>query len=108
MSSGRLHPSLNLSLQSLIPKTGPQNLLDNQRPISVLPAAYKIIAKTVANRAQCYLSQWIRATQTRFVKDRYILDNVFCAYEAMEWARESNQDLVILLLDFKKAYDRVN
>lgn len=29
LTSGFLHPSLNLSLQSLIPKTGPQNLLDN-------------------------------------------------------------------------------
>lgn len=26
----------------------------------------------------------------------------------MEWARESKQNLVILLLDFEKAYDRVN
>lgn len=26
----------------------------------------------------------------------------------MEWARESNQDLVLLMIDFEKAYDRVN
>jgi hypothetical protein len=26
----------------------------------------------------------------------------------MEWATESKQDLVILLLDFEKAYDRIN
>jgi hypothetical protein len=35
------------------------------------------------------------------------MDNVFLAYEMMDWALESDQDMVMLLLDFKKAYDRV-
>lgn len=39
------------------------------------------------------------------MKDRCILDNVLLA---IEWAKESKQDLVILLLDFEKAYDRIN
>lgn len=42
------------------------------------------------------------------MKDCYILDNVFLACEAIERTKESKQDLVILLLDFEKAYDRVN
>jgi hypothetical protein len=42
------------------------------------------------------------------VKDRYILNNVFLAYEAMEYAKESSQDLIILMIDFEKAYDRIN
>jgi hypothetical protein len=29
------------------------------------------------------------------------------AQEAQEWAEESNQDLVLLLLDFEKAFDRI-
>jgi hypothetical protein len=40
-----------------------------------------------------------------FVEGRSILDNTFLAQEAQEWAEESNQDLVLLLLDFKKAFD---
>lgn len=36
------------------------------------------------------------------------MDNVFLASEAIEWARESSQELVILLLIFEKVYDRVN
>jgi hypothetical protein len=45
--------------------------------------------------------------QTGFVEGRSILDNVFMAQEAMGWAEESNQDLVLLLLDFEKAFDRI-
>jgi hypothetical protein len=29
------------------------------------------------------------------------------AQEGLGWAKESNQDLVLLLLNFKKAFDRI-
>jgi hypothetical protein len=41
------------------------------------------------------------------VEGRSILDNVFIAQEALEWAEESGQDFVLLLLDFEKAFDRI-
>lgn len=62
----------------------------------------------MANRIQPFLPQIILPTQTAFVKNRCILDNDFLATEAIKWAKESRQNLVILLLDFEKAYDRVN
>jgi hypothetical protein len=49
----------------------------------------------------------IRPSQTGFVEGRSILDNTFLAQEAQKWAEESNQDLVLLLLDFEKAFDRI-
>ncbi len=36
------------------------------------------------------------------------MDNVFLAFEAMEWVNESDQDLVMLLFYFEKIYDRIN
>ena len=36
------------------------------------------------------------------------MDNVFTFSEATEWAQHSGQHLAILLLDFEKAYDRVD
>jgi hypothetical protein len=51
---------------------------------------------------------WIKTSQTGFVKDRYILDNVFVAYELIKYARKKKQELIILMIDFKKAYDQVN
>ena len=54
------------------------------------------------------LHHWILPSQTGFVPNRCILDNIFLAFEAIEWTKENNQDLCMLLLDFEKAYDRVN
>ncbi len=41
------------------------------------------------------------------MEGRIILDNTFLAQEALDWAVESDQDLVMLLLDFEKAFDRI-
>ena len=57
---------------------------------------------------QQHLHSWIRSSQTGFVRNRCILDNVFLAYESINWAIESEQDMVLILLDFEKAYDRIN
>lgn len=54
------------------------------------------------------LHNWILPSQTGFVPNRCILDNIFLAFEAIEWAMENKQDLSMLLLDFEKAYDRVS
>jgi hypothetical protein len=35
------------------------------------------------------------------------LDKSFLAQEAMEWVMESNQELLVLLLNFKKAFDHI-
>jgi hypothetical protein len=38
---------------------------------------------------------------------RSILDNNFLAQESFEWAIESGQDLVLLLFDYEKTFDRI-
>ena len=50
------------------------------------------------------LHNWILPSQTSFVPNRCILDNIFLAFEAIEWALESNQATSMRLLDFEKAY----
>lgn len=108
MEQGQLPESVKYGLTSLIPKGGEASNIRNFRPISVLTGLYKLTAKTLANRLQPILPACILPSQTAFVKNRCILDNVLLAYEAVHWSRESNQSTVILLLDFEKAYDRVN
>lgn len=78
------------------------------RPITILNSAYKIFAKALSLRLQPLLDSLIHPTQTNFVKDRSILDNIFTFWEAVSLARLRKEELAILLLDIDKAYDRVD
>ena len=99
---------LNVSKIALLPKSEDRSRIQNYRPISLLNTLYKVVAKIYANRMKPLLHHWILPSQTGFVPNRCILDNIFLAFEAIEWALEDNQELTMLLLDFEKAYDRVS
>jgi len=98
---------INKGLITLIPKSRDRARLNNWRPITLLGSLYKVLAKTLARRIQTDLTEIIRPNQTGFVEGRSILDNVFMAQESLGWAEESNQDLVLLLLNFEKAFNRI-
>ncbi len=105
--SGEASNYINRGLITLIPKTGDCSKLRNWRPITLLGNVYKILAKTLAGRLQAFLPCVIRLNQTGFIEGRSILDNVFIAQDSLDWAMESDQELVLLLLDFEKAFDRI-
>ena len=69
---------------------------------------YKIFAKTLSLRLQPFSHDLIHITQTCFIQERSILDNLLIFWEAIALVRKKKEDLVILLLDFEKAYDRVD
>jgi len=98
---------INKGLITLSPKFGDHARLGNWRPITLLGSLYKILAKTLARRLQGIFPTIVRPNQTGFVEGRSILDNIFLAQEALEWAVESDQDLILLLLDFEKAFDKI-
>jgi len=107
LNEGATLTFINKGVITLIPKSGDRARLNNWRPITLFGSIYKILAKVLAGRLQAALPHIIRPNQTGFVEGRSILDNVFIAQEALGWAEESNQDLVLLLLDFEKAFDRI-
>ena len=100
--------SLSSGLICLIPKGGDRQEIRHWRPITLLTTAYKILAKMISARVRPLLPDLIHDTQIGFVQDRSILDDVFTFSEATEWTQHSGQHLAILLLDFEKAYDRVD
>ena len=106
--AAHIEADLNVSKIALLPKSEDRSRVQNFRPISLLNTLYKIVAKVYANRMKPLLHHWILPSQTGFVPNRCILDNIFLAFEAIEWTLENNQELSMLLLDFEKAYDRVN
>ena len=74
---------LNISKIALLPKSEDRVRIQNYRPISLLNTLYKIVAKVYANRMKPLLHNWILPSQTGFVPNRCILDNVFLAFEAI-------------------------
>jgi hypothetical protein len=100
--------TLCASLITLIPKRRLHELLKNWHPISPLNSIYKILAKTLTLQMQPHLTVWICTTQTAYIPGRCILDNIYLAQEAIQYAPESNQNLALLLLDFEKAFDRIS
>ncbi|MCO5601072.1 hypothetical protein L7F22_055189 [Adiantum nelumboides] len=100
--------SMCSGLISLIPKVGDTTRLRQWRPITLLSLVYKILAKLISSRLRPFLPDLIHMSQTGFVQDRCILDNLFSLHRAMDWARTSGTPLAILLLDYEKAYDRVD
>jgi hypothetical protein len=72
-----------------------------------LGSIYKILTKTLARRIQEFLPLVIRPNQTGYVEGKNILNNNFLAQEVLVWATNSDQNLVLLLFDFEKAFDRI-
>ncbi|MCO5554989.1 hypothetical protein L7F22_008528 [Adiantum nelumboides] len=73
-----------------------------------MSSVYKILARIINARLRSLLSDLIHSSQTGFVQDDSILDNVVTFYETVEWARQTKQPTTIMLLDFEKAYGRVD
>ena len=105
--NGSLGDKINQGLIKLLPKDGDKLQVKNWRPITLLNISYKVIAKLLANRIAKVLDSIISVTQTGFIKGRFILENLVTSWEAMHWAKVDNQNSAMILLDFEKAYDRI-
>ncbi|MCO5605166.1 hypothetical protein L7F22_059346 [Adiantum nelumboides] len=106
--TGIMLQSMSLGIISLTPKGGDASTLRQWRPITLMSSVYKILARMITSRLRPFLPDLIHSSQTGFVQDRSILDNVVTFYEAVEWACQTGQPTAIMLLDFEKAYDRVD
>ena len=80
----------------------------NYRPITLLNADYKIIAKALTMRFAADLGSVIDNTQTAFLPGRWIADNVLCHLEEIDFLECAQQPGCIVILDFAKAFDRLN
>ena len=99
--------SQRLAVMSLIFKKGDQELLKKYRPISLTNTDYKIIAFVFARRLQNILDGIINKNQSAYVKGRFIGMNARLILDIFDYCEETNEDGVLLFLDFEKAFDSV-
>ena len=67
---------INHTFIALIPKVNNPEKVSNFRPISLYNVIYKIISKVIANRLKPMLNSIISETQSVFIVDRLISNNI--------------------------------
>ena len=99
---------VNVTWVTLIPKSENPMTIEDYRPISMVGALYKIIAKILSLRLREVIAPLIDESQSAFVMNRQILDGVLIASESLRWLKKKQIPGTLIKLDFQKAYDSVN
>ena len=83
---------------------------NNSRPTTLLSIAYKLLARTLQQRLEKALEPYLRDTQYGFRSGRATSHPIYVVRRLLERAErtESSLYVLLLLLDWKQAFDRVN
>ena len=110
LNSSSILKSINHTSITLIPKVKNRERVSEFRPISLCNVIYKVVNKVIANRLKPFLNSIISETQSAFIADKLITDNVLIAFESLHHMKtccSRKTGFMALKLDMSKAYDRV-
>ena len=92
-----------------LPKTGKsRSLIKNWRPISLLNTSYKLISTCITNRLRPLLKKLISPEQKGFLQGRSINECTRLMYDIIINCQGQQQNGLILLVDFEKAFDSIS
>ena len=74
----------------------------------LLMCLFKICSKATTSRLVLIAHRTISRTQTAFIRGRNILDGSLALQEILHELQCTKEPAILLKLDFKKAYDRMN
>ena len=82
--------------------------MKNWRPISLLNADYKILAKALAIRMQKVIPYIINHDQEGCIKKRSTFSNIRSIMDIIDYINENKATGIITFIDYEKAFDTVN
>lgn len=106
--SGLLGSSMREGILTLLYKKGERDNLGNYRPITLLCADYKVVARVLAGRLRKALPHVIHEDQTCGVEGRSIQWNLSLVRDCIAWAQDRGVHLMLVGLDMEKAFDKVH
>lgn len=110
LSEGKFPDVLKNAVVTPILKSGSPSVLNNYRPISVLPLLSKIFEKCIATRLVNYMQKYdmISSKQFGFQKRKNTTDAVVDFVESIYKSLNEKKHVLGITIDLMKAFDMVN
>ena len=97
---------LNFAVLTLVPKEKEATSMKKFRPL--INCIFKVFTKVLTNRLAVLMNRLTSSNQSMFIKGRFILESVVTAHEVMHSTAKSGNPELVLILDYEKAFDKVN